>query len=279
MRSRIAGRARTLAAMFLRRSRDLRPDPLDVLWHYAHGWLPFSLDDANPTHWSRYTHRGLQPLDAIHIGEKQRRDVFSKRFDLRFDTAFEETIRACNDPAREGNWITEPYIQGMLKLHRMGFARSYEAWEGDKLQGGCFGVHIGSYVSIESMFHRCNNASKAAYVRSLVHLRDRGFKWMDVNFVSDHLARWGAQWVPQWRFEQMLRGMIRTPLSIADHLPAPRLPLSVRLALPAARVGRAVLRRVGLYGDSPATPSGAAQAPAAEVPANRESSPDPVPAG
>jgi leucyl/phenylalanyl-tRNA--protein transferase len=255
--------------VFLRPSLDVRDDPLDILWHYANGWLPFSLDDAAPLSWQKYTHRGMQPLDRIHIGDKQKRDVFNKRFELRFDAAFEEVIRACADPSRHGNWITETYIRGMIRLFRMGFARSYECWEGGRLVGGCFGVHIGSYVSIDSMFHHAPNASKAAYVRALVHLRERGFEWMDINFVSDHLARWGAEWMPSWKFEGMLAEMVSRPLRISDEIPALALPLPMRAAMPIVRVGRALLRRAGLldFQKSKEIARPASNTPAADAPA------------
>lgn len=228
---------------FLRTSDDFRDDPLDMLWHYAGGYFPFEPDGPGQTlRWLKFSHRGLQPLDAIHIGDKQKRDVFAKKFELRFDTDFQTVVRKCAGQDREGNWMNEISTRAYCRLFDMGFAHSYECWEAGRLVGGCFGVHIGSYVSIESMFHDVNNASKAAYVRALLHLRDRGFAWMDINFVTDHLARWGAQWVPQWRFESLLRDMVRDPRPAVDGKPAPPLPLPIRLALPLARVARKLRR-------------------------------------
>jgi leucyl/phenylalanyl-tRNA---protein transferase len=217
-----------------------------MIWRFATGYMPCVIEEENDAlQWRRFSHRGVQPLDAIHVGDKQRRDVFSKRFELRFDTDFITVLKRCADPQRDGgNWIVPELQRGYLALHEVGFAHSYECYEGGKLVGGCFGVHIGSFVSIESMYHDVPNASKAAYVRTLLHLRDRGFKWMDVNFVSDHLARWGARWMPRREWERELYAMARTPLAIADDIPAPRLPWRTRLGLPIVKAARGVARRL-----------------------------------
>jgi leucyl/phenylalanyl-tRNA---protein transferase len=232
--------------MFLRLSRHFKADPADVLWHYLTGWFPCYLqDDGGPIGWLKFSHRAIQPLDNIHIGDKQKREVFAKKFELRFDTAFDEVIDRCADPSRDGgNWIY-PEVRSVFKqLHRMGFARSFETWEGDQLVGGWFGIQIGSFISCESMFHDVNNAGKAAYVRGLIHLRDRGFSFVDVNFVSDHLARWGAHYIHQWKFEAMLRKLAFEPRAVVDGSPTPALPLSVRAVYPFARAVFAARRRL-----------------------------------
>lgn len=252
---------------FLRAGDEFRDDPLDMLWHYARGYFPFEPEGLGQVlRWVKFSHRGLQPLDAIHIGQKQKRDVFARKFELRFDTQFETVVRKCAGQDRDGNWMNETSTRGYCRLYEMGFAHSYECWEGGRLVGGCFGVHIGSYVSIESMFHEVDNASKAAYVRALLHLRERGFQWMDVNFVTHHLARWGAKWVPQWRFEQMLRQMIGDIRQAVDGKAAPRLPVGIRLALPLARAAGALRRRVA------GRPAVEAAPEAAQGPAGPESS-------
>ena len=234
----------------MRRIR-VRPDPWHILWHYANGRMPdFINKQDGPVGWVRWTHRGIQPLDDIRFPESQRRYVFSKKFELRFNTAFEDVVRACADVARFGKtWITPELIDGLVRLNRMGYAHSFEAWTtGDRpeLAGGVWGVQIGSFITASSMFHRVPNAAKAAYGRTLLHLRERGFTMVDTGMVPEHLVNYGSRYVPSWQFDEMLRPLLNQPRTILDGLAPPMLPARLRWALPVARVGRAVARRVGV---------------------------------
>jgi leucyl/phenylalanyl-tRNA--protein transferase len=170
--------------------------------------------------------------------------VFANRFEFRVDTAFEEVLHACADRKSGHTWILPELIDGYLALFDMGFAHSYEAWEAGRLAGGCFGVHIGAYASIESMFYRMSHAGKAAYGRALMLLKGRGFLLVDSNPVSDTSRNYGEEWIPQWQFEGLLRHAITKEVSIGEHRPAPELPGRVRMTLPLARVTRALRRRL-----------------------------------
>jgi leucyl/phenylalanyl-tRNA--protein transferase len=201
-----------------------------------------------PVGWIRWSHRGIQPLDDIRFPESQRRYVFSKKFELRFNTAFEEVIRACADASRFGKtWMTPELVDGLVRLNRMGFAHSFEAWTtGDRpeLAGGVWGVQIGSFITASSMFHRVPNATKAAYGRALLHLKARGFTLVDTGMVPEHLVNYGSRYVPSWQFDEMLRPLLNQPRTILDGLAPPMLPAQLRWALPVARAGRALLRRI-----------------------------------
>src|SRR5258707_11937903 len=94
---------------------------------------------------------------------------------------------------------------------------------------------MGSIMSIDSVFHHVSNSGMAVYGQTLLRLRDRGFKLIDVNYVSGPFARFGEEWVPQWKFEQLLAQMLSQHPMIADDKPAPRLPKRVRLLLPLYR--------------------------------------------
>ena len=63
-------------------------------------------------------------------------------------------MRAGADPARDSGWITEDFIRAYVRLHELGIAHSVEAWRGDVLVGGLYGVEIGGLFAGESMFHR-----------------------------------------------------------------------------------------------------------------------------
>jgi leucyl/phenylalanyl-tRNA--protein transferase len=229
----------------------VRPDPWHILWHYANGRMPdFANKQSPPVTWLAWPHRGVQLLDEVRIPESQRRYVLSKKFELRFNTAFAEVVRACADPGRFGGntWITPELIDGLVRLNAMGFAHSFEAWtvaERPELAGGLWGVQIGSFITASSMFHRVPNATKAAYGRALLHLKERGFTMVDTGMVPEHLVNYGSRYLPAWDFEQRLRDLIRQPRTILDGMAAPMLPRGMRLRLAGVRIGRAIGRRLG----------------------------------
>jgi leucyl/phenylalanyl-tRNA--protein transferase len=231
------------------RRLPVRSDPWHILWHYASGRMPdFVNQQDGPVGWVRWSHRGIQPLDDIRFPESQRRYVFSKKFELRFNTAFADVVRACADVGRFGKtWITPELVEGLVRLNRMGYAHSFEAWTvGDQseLAGGVWGVQIGSFVTASSMFHRVPNATKAAYGRALLHLRERGFTLVDTGMVPEHLVNYGSRYVPSWQFDEMLRPLLDQPRTILDGLAPPMLPARLRWGLAVARAYRAVARRV-----------------------------------
>jgi leucyl/phenylalanyl-tRNA--protein transferase len=228
--------------------------PRDILWHYALGYMPDFLDgNSGAVGWVRWPHRGVQFLDKFKIPRKQKPYVLAPEFELRIDTAFEEVVRACADvrrpaiadgPAGGQTWITPALINGLLKLHAMGYAHSYEAWVDNKLAGGTFGVQLGGLITMVSLFHRLPNASKAAAGRAMMHLRDRGFGLIDIGMVPTHHVDFGAEWVPRWQYEKMLPALVRERRSIAEDRPCPRLPAAIRLGVPVVRAYRAMRRRL-----------------------------------
>ena len=229
----------------------VRPDPWHILWHYANGRMPDFLNKQDgPVGWVRWSHRGIQPLDQIQFPDSQKRYIFSKKFELRFNTAFEEVIRACGDVSRFGKtWITQQLIEGLIALNKLGYAHSFEAWTTEatpQLAGGVWGVQIGSFITASSMFHRVPNATKAAYGRTLLHLKERGFTMVDTGMVPEHLVNYGSRYVPAWEFEERLRTLLAQPRTIKEGLRPPMLPLKLSLALPMARVARGITRRLGL---------------------------------
>jgi leucyl/phenylalanyl-tRNA--protein transferase len=227
----------------------VRAEPWHILWHYANGRMPdFVNKQDGPVGWVRWSHRGIQPLDDIQIPEGQRRYVFSKKFVLKFDERFEDVVRATADPSRFGKtWITPELIDGLVRLNKLGYAHSFEAWDvaTDQLAGGVWGLQIGGFITASSMFTRVANATKFAYGQALLHLKARGFSFVDTGMVPEHLVNYGSRYLPSWRFEEMLRGELNRPLTIADGLASPTLPGRLRCALGLARAVRGVGRRLG----------------------------------
>jgi leucyl/phenylalanyl-tRNA--protein transferase len=233
--------------------RPISGDPLDILWHYAIGYMPDFLDGkSGPVGWVRWPHRGVQQLDQFKIPRKQKPYVLSPQFELRFDVAFEEVVRECADTSRkvmsEGarqTWLSPELIEGLLKLHRMGYAHSYETWMDGKLVGGTFGIQLGGLLTMVSLFHRVSNASKAAAGRAMMHLRDRGFQLIDIGMVPNHQVDFGSQWMPRWQFEAMLPTLINQKHSISDNHSCPPVPWGIRMKMPLVKAFRSIRRRFG----------------------------------
>jgi len=127
-------------------------------------------------------------------------------FDIRFDFDFEATIDACAEKreARASTWINAPIREAYTRLHRIGHAHSVEAWHGDRLAGGLYGVSLGRVFFGESMFSKETDASKICLVRLVERLKARGFALLDTQFTTEHLKRFGAVDVPRARYETML---------------------------------------------------------------------------
>jgi leucyl/phenylalanyl-tRNA--protein transferase len=217
-----------------------------MLTHYALGELPsYTNGIGSPTAWLRPSHRGVHLLGNIEFPKSQRRYILSGKFELRFDTAFREVVEACADVKRAGHtWIVPELMEGYVKLFEMGFAHSFEAWSDGQLAGGCFGVQLGGYVSVESMFYRVSHASKAAYGKLLLHLKERGFVVVDSNPVDDPSRNYGEEWIPAWRYEEILREAMGKRVSLVEGKECLELPAKIRRRLPLARLVRKVARKV-----------------------------------
>jgi leucyl/phenylalanyl-tRNA---protein transferase len=257
--------------MFLRSSRDVRPELLDIVWQYAQGRMMIYLDgEGSPIGWKKFSHHGIQRLDHLYIADRIQRYLRSPKFTFRIDTAFEQALEHCSDLSRNGHtWMTSEVKQAYRSLHASGFAHSFEAWEGDKLTGGTLGMHVGAMMSLDSIFHLTSNAGKVAYAGALQHLKGRGFPIVDVNGVTDFNAQFGSETVRQWEFEEMLRRLLLESRSISDDVPAPTLPWQIRAALPVARMVNAVTRRIkpaGLLARSTEPATAASQVPQMPAP-------------
>jgi leucyl/phenylalanyl-tRNA--protein transferase len=243
---------------------------MDMIWHYAAGEMPCYLDgEFSDVGWVRYTHRGVQFMDKINIPRKQLRYVFSPKFEIKYNKAFDEVLAGCADTARDGRtWITPELAEGYKNMHRLGYAHSFEAWQDGKLVGGALGIQIGGYITCETMFHRVSNASKAAWGQTVLRLKERGFKWIDTNCVASHAVQYGEEWLPQWRFEQLLTAALKEEHSLADDIPCPPVPWFVKAGLPVTRILKAVRRRLPFWKEAaPAVRPAAPSSPEATQPA------------
>lgn len=183
---------------------DLTPDLL--LSAYAQGVFPMAHEDGR-IYWYSPDPRAILPFDRLHISRSLMRLIRSGTYELRFNTAFPEVIVACAapGPGREETWISDGIIEAYIWLHQLGFAHSVEAWQDGELAGGLYGVALRGFFAGESMFSRRPNASKVALHALVNRLRERGFRLLDVQFVTPHLERLGAIEVPKQRYLALLR--------------------------------------------------------------------------
>ncbi len=194
---------------------DLEPET--ILAAYTCGLFPMGLGrhGHGQLGWWSPDPRGVLPLDGLRVSRSLRRSM--SRFEIRFDTAFDEVVGACAAPERSGRWITDAVAQAYGKLHRAGFAHSVETWQEGRLVGGLYGLGTGGLFAGESMFHRVTDASKVALVALVELLRaDEPRRLLDVQWRTDHLASLGAVAIP--------RGQYLAELAAALQLPAPRWP-------------------------------------------------------
>lgn len=190
-------------------------DSDDLLRGYAAGIFP--MDGPEGLRWYRPVHRAVIPLDArFHIPKTLARTVRSGRFRVTTNTAFEAVMRACAAPRLQADgtldadtWISEQIVAAYTDLHRRGYGHSVEVWDDDELAGGLYGVALGGAFFGESMFHRVRDASKVALVHLVERLRQGGFVLLDTQFLTDHLAQFGAYTMPGQAYERRLADALR----------------------------------------------------------------------
>jgi leucyl/phenylalanyl-tRNA--protein transferase len=135
-------------------------------------------------------------------------------YDIRLDTNFEGVIDSCaktRRPGQHGTWITRDMRKAYVKLHELGLAHSAEAWSGDTLVGGLYGVSIGRVFYGESMFAHADDASKAVFVTLVEWLRSWGVELIDCQQQTEHLARFGAVAWPRDQFIAKLAELTPSP--------------------------------------------------------------------
>jgi leucyl/phenylalanyl-tRNA--protein transferase len=191
---------------------DLAPGTL--LAAYRQGLFPMPLHRRGPLAWWSPDPRGVLPLEGLRRTRSLRRSC--ARYEVRVDTAFAEVVDRCAAPGRPGGWITGEIRAAYRELHRLGWAHSVEAWDGEGLAGGLYGVAVGGLFAGESMVHHRVDASKVALVGLVDLLRDGvPDRLLDVQWTTDHLISLGAIDVPRARYLELLARAVTQPLPAA----------------------------------------------------------------
>lgn len=186
----------------------LRPDV--VLDAYQNGIFPWP-HTGYPLLWFAPPERAILCFDEARFNARLKRDLRKQNFRITFDCAFPEVIEACaserwvDGELEDGTWITPGIINAYSKLHERGHVHCVEAWQGDELVGGLYGVLLGAHFCGESMFHRVPNASKACVVALIERLGSKGATWLDIETMTPHFERLGAREIPRETFMEWLR--------------------------------------------------------------------------
>jgi len=205
-----------------RRIVEITPELM--LRAYRHGLFPMAeTRRGDRLYWLDPERRGVLPLDRFHLPRRLLRTVVSGALDVAADRDFAATIAGCAAaaPGREDTWIN-PQIEHLFhELHRMGFAHSVEARHDGRVVGGLYGVVMGAVFFGESMFSAMRDASKVALVHLVARLRLGGFQLLDTQFVTAHLAQFGAAEIPREEYKSRLAAALEAPAKwIADPHPA-----------------------------------------------------------
>jgi len=185
----------------------------DLLACYARGVFPMAdaREDAR-VFLIDPERRGVIPLDRFHISRRLARTVRRDVYEVRFDTAFAEVVAACAapGPGRVETWINRPIERLYLRLNELGFAHSVECWQDGALVGGLYGVGLKGAFFGESMFSRARDASKVALVHLVARLIVGGFRLLDAQFMTEHLAQFGAEEISRREYRKRLERALRT---------------------------------------------------------------------
>ena len=181
-----------------------------LLEAYGSGIFPMAEHaDATEIFWVDPKLRGVLPLEGLHVSRSLRKKIRQGGFSVRINRCFIDVVHACAE--REETWINTQILALYNDLHRTGYAHSVEVWEDDALIGGLYGVALGGAFFGESMFSRAPDASKIALVYLVARLRVGGFRLLDTQFVTDHLARLGAVEVTRATYHALLDDALRAP--------------------------------------------------------------------
>ena len=181
--------------------------PALILRAYGCGLFPMAEGKAErDVFWVDPETRGVIPLDGFHVARRLARTVRAGQFRITVDRDFPRVMRGCarRTGRRSESWINGPIFEAYCALNRQGHAHSVEAWRGDTLAGGLYGVALGAAFFGESMFSVERDASKVALVHLVARLRAGGFTLLDTQFVTPHLSRFGAVEVPRARYLSQL---------------------------------------------------------------------------
>ena len=189
---------------------DLSPER--IVEAYSQGIFPWFSEGDPILWWSPDPRMVLFPAE-LKVSRSLRKTLAKEPFEIRVDTAFRRVMEECAQPrdGQGGTWIVPAMVDAYTRLHERGFAHCIESWDEGELVGGLYGVALGKVFFGESMFARRADASKVALVRLVERLRAEGFRLIDCQQATGHLASLGAREIPREAFAKLLQESIQYP--------------------------------------------------------------------
>ncbi|PWB94749.1 leucyl/phenylalanyl-tRNA--protein transferase [Methylosinus sporium] len=206
---------------------DYAITPQILLRAYSIGLFPMAESaDEEQLFWVDPQERAIFPLDAFKVSRSLAKTIRSDHFEVRVDTDFDAVIAACaaSAPKRENTWINSEIKRLYRKLFDMGFAHTVECWREGRLVGGLYGVSMRAAFFGESMFHVETDASKVALAHLVARLVKGGFRLLDTQFITTHLASLGAIEIGRDAYHGLLEEALSAPARFAawpDDSPVP----------------------------------------------------------
>jgi leucyl/phenylalanyl-tRNA--protein transferase len=185
---------------------------------YRRGIYPW-YSEGQPTLWWSPDPRMVLFVDEFRMSRSLGKRVRRREFAVRVDTSFRAVMDACAKAPRSGQngtWITPAMMEAYASLHEQGYAHSVEAWRGDELVGGLYGIALGGVFFGESMFARATDASKVCLAHLVAAMRQRGMTMIDCQQETEHLASLGARPIPRREFVLRLAQAIDSDAPVGD---------------------------------------------------------------
>lgn len=183
------------------------PD-VGTLYHaYRRGIFPWPQEGV-PMLWFCPEERGVLFFEELHVPRRLKSAMKDSGLRFSMNEAFEQVIHACRHqvrPGQAGTWILPEIEEAYRRFHQAGFAHSFEAWRGDQLVGGLYGVLVEGAFSGESMFHTETDASKKVLLHAIEHLQNEGHEWMDTQMVTPVVASFGGRLIPKSEYLRLLK--------------------------------------------------------------------------
>jgi leucyl/phenylalanyl-tRNA---protein transferase len=193
-------------------------DPDLLLRAYTVGVFPMADSrDAPSVYWVEPKTRAILPLDGFHLSKSLRKTLLSGRYETTVDHDFAAVVQLCAEAAanRPDTWINAQIESAVQVLHAHGHAHSVETWADGQLVGGLYGISLGAAFFGESMVSRATDASKVALAHLVARLKVGGFKLLDCQFMTDHLASLGALEVSRASYMGLLDAAVSGAVSAA----------------------------------------------------------------
>ena len=197
------------------RTADLNPDA--IVHAACRGAFPMDSEDADEVGFYVANPRTVLPVGAVRVPRSVARALRHGHFSFRVDSDFPGVVAGCAAPRPgQGVWLSARLAAAYQQLHERGVAHSLEVWVDGRLAAGMFGLAIEGLITSESMFHRVPNAGSALIVLASAHLGTRGYALWDIQMMSPHVARFGAEELSVRQYEGRLSEALSRRCTLLD---------------------------------------------------------------